>query len=65
MGKVGVWTFTAANKYKAVPDGLLIRRLGRDDAGSYKCKATQMHEQITDFKDLLIELKVQRELILS
>jgi len=51
----------AAPKFTVVDGGLLIREVTREDAGSYKCAATQMEAGITDFATMVIELKVQRE----
>ncbi len=48
------------DKYEVTEGGLLIRNVTQADRGSYKCKATQMEEYITDFKELVITLKVQR-----
>lgn len=48
-------------KYEATSEGLVIRNVTKDDQGTYKCKAIQMSEGITDFKDLLITLKVERK----
>ena len=36
-------------KYEVNETGLVIRNLKLQDAGYYKCKATQMEETITDF----------------
>ena len=48
-------------KYEVQSDGLLIRNVTRSDQGSYKCKATQMEDGITDFRDMVVALRVQRE----
>ena len=48
-------------KYKVTKQGLVIYNVSKEDQGSYKCKATQFDEGITDFKDMVIELKVERE----
>ena len=42
--------------------GLIIKNVTLDDGGSYKCKATQSGFGITDFRDLVIHLKIEREL---
>ena len=42
--------------------GLIIKNVTVDDGGSYKCKATQSGYGITDFRDLVIHLKIEREL---
>ena len=42
--------------------GLIIKNVTLDDSGSYKCKATQSGYGITDFRDLVIHLKIEREL---
>ena len=41
--------------------GLIIKNVTVDDGGSYKCKATQSDFGITDFRDLVIHLKIERE----
>jgi len=51
----------AAPKFKVVEAGLLVREVVREDAGSYKCAATQMEGGITDFATMVIQLKVQHE----
>ncbi len=48
-------------KYEITSEGLVIRNITRDDRGAYKCKATQLDEEITDFQELIIELRVQRK----
>ncbi len=48
-------------KYEVQSEGLLIRNVTRADQGSYKCKATQMEDGITDFRDMVVALRVQRE----
>ena len=42
---------------------MIIKNVTLDDNGSYKCKATQSGYGITDFRDLVIHLKIERELI--
>ena len=41
--------------------GLVIKNVTVDDGGSYKYKATQSGYGITDFRDLVIHLKIERE----
>ena len=48
-------------KYKVTSEGLVIRNISQADKGAYKCKATQIDEDITDFQELIIQLRVQRE----
>jgi len=48
-------------KYRVTPDGLVIRNITQNDKGAYKCKATQIGEDITDFQDMIIQLRVQHE----
>ena len=48
-------------KYAVTPEGLVIYNVTKADQGNYKCKATQLEEGVSDFKDLVIQLKVQRE----
>ena len=48
-------------KYEAVEGGLIIRNVTKADQGSYKCKARQLENGVTDFKDIVLQLKVQRE----
>ena len=50
----------AAGKYQITPQGLVIRNITQADRGAYKCKATQLDEDITDFQEMIIDLKVQR-----
>lgn len=52
---------TLTEKYAVITDGLLIRNITKADKGSYKCKATQLENGITDFQDLVIQLLVERE----
>ena len=47
--------------YRVTPDGLVIRNITQNDKGAYKCKATQIGEDITDFQDMIIQLRVQRK----
>ena len=52
----------ADEKYQIMDNGSLrIRNVGQADKGTYKCKATQMEDGITDFRDMVIQLKVQRK----
>ena len=51
------------DKYKVTPEGLIISNVTKADQGNYKCKATQLEEGISDFKDLVIQLKVQRKIL--
>lgn len=51
-----------SEKYDISSRGLVIKNVSTGDGGSYKCKATQSDYGITDFKDLVISLKVEREL---
>ena len=48
-------------KYRVTADGLVIRNITQNDKGAYKCKATQIGEDITDFQDMIIQLRVQRK----
>ena len=48
-------------KYGVTDDGLVLYNVTREDQGNYKCKATQIEEGITDFRDMVIDLRVQRE----
>ena len=43
------------------PLGLVIVNVTQADKGAYKCKATQLDEDITDFQEMIIDLKVQRK----
>ena len=49
------------DKYKVTPEGLIISNVTKGDQGNYKCKATQLEDGVSDFKDLVIQLKVQRK----
>ena len=49
-------------KYEAVEGGLVIRNVTKSDQGSYKCKARQLENGVTDFRDIVIQLKVQRRI---
>ena len=56
-----------ASKYEVDGTDLLIRNLNREDEGSYLCKAVQnvVGEEgvikYSDFKDFVINLKIERE----
>lgn len=50
-------------KYRVTSDGLVIRNISQTDRGAYKCKATQIDEEITDFQELIIQLKVERKFV--
>ena len=52
------------SKYAVSDKGLIIRNITKADQGSYKCKATQFESGIVDFQDLVINLKVQRKLLI-
>ena len=47
--------------FRLTSRGLIIKNVTVDDGGSYKCKATQSGYGITDFRDLVIHLKIERE----
>lgn len=49
------------DKYAVTPEGLVIINVTKADQGNYKCKATQLEDGVSDFKDLVIQLKVQRK----
>ena len=51
-------------KYTVTPLGLVIVNVTQADKGAYKCKATQLDEDITDFQEMIIDLKVQRKIFL-
>lgn len=57
---------SVASKYEVDGTDLLIRNLGRDDEGSYLCKAVQnvVSEEgvikYSDFKDFVINLKIEQ-----
>jgi hypothetical protein len=53
------------DKYRVIPEGLIINNVTKADQGNYKCKATQLEDGVSDFKDLVIQLKVQRESLVS
>ena len=48
-------------KYRVTADGLVIRNITQNDKGAYKCKATQIDDDITEFQDIIIQLRVQRK----
>ena len=50
-------------KYTVTPLGLVIANVTQADKGAYKCKASQFDEDITDFQDLIIDLKVERKFL--
>ena len=52
-------------KYQVTPQGLVIRNITQADRGAYKCKATQVDEDINDFQEMIIDLKVQRKYPIS
>ena len=52
-------------KYTVTPLGLVIVNVTQADKGAYKCKATQLDEDITDFQEMIIDLKVQRKTEIS
>ena len=58
-------------KYEVHGTAILIRNLGKDDEGSYLCKAVQnvINEEgvikYSDFKDFVIQLKIERKYISS
>ena len=49
------------DKYEVTPEGLVIKDVSQEDKGAYKCKAIQLDEDITDFQDMIIDLRVQRK----
>ena len=57
------------SKYEVVGTDLIIRNMEREDEGKYLCKAVQnvVGEDGTikysDFKDLVINLKIEREFL--
>ena len=50
-------------KHKVTDEGLVIRNITQNDKGAYKCKATQVDEDITDFQEKIIQLRVQRKFL--
>lgn len=48
------------NKYKKVKDGLLIKKVSRNNSGEYTCKAFQISEAFTDKAEATIRLVVER-----
>ena len=51
------------DKYEVTSEGLVIKNITQSDKGAYKCKAIQLDEEITDFQDMIIQLRVQRKTI--
>ena len=51
------------DKYEVTSEGLVIKNITQSDKGAYKCKAIQLDEEITDFQDMIIQLRVQRKII--
>ena len=49
------------DKYEVTSEGLVIKNITQSDKGAYKCKAIQLDEEITDFQDMIIQLRVQRK----
>ena len=41
----------------------MVNNVTLEDAGDYACKAVQVSSRITEMKDLIIDVKVHRELI--
>ena len=53
--------FTANKRFQQQPNGLHIEQVTLEDGGLYVCRGTQTHPMISDFKEMNITLKIQRE----
>lgn len=49
------------NKYTKIADGLLIKRVFKNDSGEYSCKAFQISSALSNVKEQTIRLNIQRE----
>ena len=49
------------NKYKLHHDGLLIKRVARNNTGEYTCKAFQISDALSNVDEQTIRLNVQRK----
>ena len=56
-----VVVFTANKRFQQQPNGLHIEQVTLEDGGLYVCRGTQTHPMISDFKEMNITLKIQRE----
>lgn len=52
-----------AARLQVVPNGLTIKEVTLEDRGLYVCRAMQSNPMISDFKEMNITLKIQRELL--
>lgn len=48
-------------KYVKIADGLLIKRVYKNDSGEYTCKAFQISSAISNVKEQTIRLNIQRK----
>lgn len=48
-------------KYTKVADGLVIKKVSKNDSGEYTCKAYQVSTTISNTKEQTIRLNIQRE----
>lgn len=49
------------NKYKKLGDGMMVSKVHQNDSGEYTCKAYQISEELTNFQDRNIFLKIERK----
>lgn len=50
------------NRYKLHHDGLLIKKVSRNETGEYTCKAFQISDAISNVEEQTIKLNVQRKI---
>lgn len=50
-------------KYTKVADGLVIKKVHKNDSGEYTCKAYQVSTTISNTKEQTIRLNIQREFV--
>lgn len=48
-------------KYTKVADGLVVKKVSKNDSGEYTCKAFQSSTSISNFKEQTIRLNIQRK----
>lgn len=49
------------NKFTKLADGLLIKKVSKNETGEYICKAYQISDSINDYDERTIKLTVHRE----
>lgn len=52
-----------SDKYTKVADGLVVKKVSKNDSGEYTCKAFQSSTSISNFKEQTIRLNIQRKFL--